>query len=177
MRHTAVSDLLELVQVRRSTRADAPTVIAAIETVCDEEIFFQTDSFVPDRHWEAVLYRPESVPQHLLAVAELEGQIIGHIRLFSGVCGVKDRHVAELGVLVLSPFRGQGVGQLLMAHALDWAGERDLKKMVLSVFATNREAIKLYKRFGFVLEGTRKMQYNIGGQYVDELLMAKFLSD
>ncbi len=172
-----MSDFIERVQVRRSTPADAPAVIAAIETVCAEGIFFQTDSFVPDRHWEAVLHRPEHAPQHLLAVAELEGQIIGHIRLFSGLCGPKDQHVAELGILVLSPYRGRGVGQFLMAYALDWAGERGLKKIVLSVFATNREAIKLYARNGFVLEGTRNMQYNIGGQYVDEMLMAKFLPE
>jgi len=110
-------------------------------------------------------------------VAELEGQIIGHIRLFSGKCGPKDQHVAELGILVLSPYRGRGVGQLLMGYALDWAREQSLKKIVLSVFATNRGAINLYGRSGFVLEGTRKMQYNVGGQYVDEMLMAMFLSE
>ncbi|GAB4534996.1 MAG: GNAT family N-acetyltransferase [Anaerolineae bacterium] len=175
MKASGANHFLEGVRVRRSTPADAPAVIAAIETVCAEGIFFQTDNFVLDRHWEAVLYRPGDAPQHLLAVAELEGQLIGHVRLFSGMCGAKDRHVAELGVLVLPAYRGRGVGQLLVAYALDWAGEQGLKKIVLNVFATNHRALRLYRRLGFVLEGTRKMQYNIKGQYVDEFLMAKFL--
>ena len=168
-------DFLQRVQVRRSVPADAPVIVAAIEAVCAEGIYFQTDAFVPNRHWEAALYHPEGVPQHLLAVVELDGRIIGAVRLFAGMCGPKDRHVAELGIFVLPPYRGQGVGRRLMAYALDWAASQGLTKITLSVFATNRRAIRLYERFGFVLEGRRKMQYNMGGEYVDEILMAKFL--
>lgn len=175
MRDLAARDFLEQVRVRRSTPADAPAIIASIEAVCAEGIFFTTDTFIPDRHWEAALYQPESAPQHLLAVAEWEGKIIGNVRLFSGLHGPKDRHVAELGILVLPPYRGQGVGKCLMAYALDWASQQGLKKIVLSVFATNRIAIKLYEQFGFELEAICKMQYNIRSEYIDEILMAKFL--
>lgn len=168
-------DLLQHVQVRRSVPDDAPAIIAAIEAVCAEGVYFQTDTFVPDRRWEAVLYQPESVPQYLVAVAELEGTIIGVVRLFAGMCGSKDRHVAELGIFVLSPYREHGVGKRLMAWALEWAIQQGIQKITLSVFATNRRAICLYEQFGFVLEGRRKMQYNIGGEYVDEILMARFL--
>jgi RimJ/RimL family protein N-acetyltransferase len=170
------NDLLQLVKVRRSVPGDAPAVVAAIEAVCAEGIYFQTDAFIPDRHWEAVLYRLESVPQHLLAVAELEGEIIGTVRLFAGMCGSKDQHVAELGIFVLPPYREQGVGKRLMTYALDWAAGQDLLKITLSVFATNQRAIHMYEQFGFVLEGKRKMQYNVGGEHVDEILMAKFLT-
>jgi RimJ/RimL family protein N-acetyltransferase len=169
------SDFLQSVQVRQSVPADAPIIVAAIETVCAEGIYFQTDTFIPNRHWKDVLYRPESVPQHLLAVAEMDGEIIGNVRLFAGMCGPKDQHVAELGIFVLQPYRGQGVGECLMSFALDWAAKQGLKKITLSVFATNQRAIRLYERFGFVFEGRRRMQYNIGGEYVDEVLMAKFL--
>jgi RimJ/RimL family protein N-acetyltransferase len=168
-------DSLQRAQVRRSVPADAPAVIAAIETICAEEIYFETDTFVPDRHWEVVLYQPERAPQHLLAVAELDGEIIGTVRLFAGMCGSKDRHVAELGIFVLPPHRGQGVGKQLMSYALDWADIQGLKKITLSVFTTNQQAIRLYEQFGFVLEGKRRMQYNVRGEYVDEVLMARFL--
>ena len=168
------SDFFQGVRVRRSVPADAPAIVAAIESVCAEGIYFQTDTFIPNRHWEAVLYRPESVPQHLSAVAELGGEIVGSVRLFAGMCGPKDRHVAELGIFVLLPYRGQGVGKQLMAYALDWAVSRGLKKITLSVFTTNRRAIRLYEQFGFIVEGERKMQYNIKDEYVDEILMAKF---
>jgi RimJ/RimL family protein N-acetyltransferase len=169
------SGSLQRVQVRRSVPTDAPAIVAAIEAVCAEGMYFQTDTFVPNEHWKAVLDRPESVPQHLLAVAELEGEIIGSVRLFAGMCGPKDRHVAELGILVLPPHRGQGVGRRLMTYALDWATDQGLRKITLSVFATNRRAIRICEQFGFAAEGEREMQYRIQGEYVDEILMAKFL--
>jgi RimJ/RimL family protein N-acetyltransferase len=62
-----------------------------------------------------------------------------------------------------------------MAYALDWAAGQGLKKITLSVFATNRQAIRMYEQFCFATEGRRKMQYSIQGEYVDEVLMAKFL--
>jgi len=83
--------------------------------------------------------------------------------------------VAELGILVLPPHRGQGVGRRLMAYALDWTADQGLKKITLSVFATNRRAIRMYEQLDFTTEGKRKMQYSIQGEYVDEILMAKFL--
>lgn len=171
-----MSNLAQRARVRRAVLADTPGVVRAIEIVCAENVYFQTDTFVLDRHWEAVLYRPESAPQHLLAVADFGGEIIGLVRLFAGMCGPKDWHVAELGILVLPAYRRQGIGALMMGCALDWAAGQTLKKIVLSVFATNHVAIRLYKRFGFSLEATRKMQYNVGGSYIDEFLMAKFLS-
>jgi putative acetyltransferase len=169
-----IQDLAQRVLVRRSTPADAQAVIDCVEAVCAEGIL-QTDTFIIDRHWEAVLHHPESVPQHLLAVAELDGKLIGNVRLFSGMYGSKDRHVADLGILVLSLYRDAGVGKRLMAYAIDWAIGQGLKKITLSVAGNNQRAIHLYKGCGFELEGRRKMQYNIGGEYVDELLMAKFL--
>jgi RimJ/RimL family protein N-acetyltransferase len=168
-------DFLHHVRVRRSVPADAPAIVEAIESICAEGIYFQTDTFVPDRHWETVLHRPESAPHLLLAVAEYNKEIIGTVRLFSSMSDSKDRHVAELGIFVLDPHRERGVGRRLLAYALDWAANQGLKKITLSVFSDNTRAIRLYKSVGFTLEGTRKMQYNVRGVYVDEILMAKFL--
>ena len=46
-----------------------------------------------------------------------------------------------------------------MAAAIEWAQERDLHKLSLSVFAHNEAAIALYRKFGFVEEGRRVKQY------------------
>ncbi|HEU12758.1 MAG TPA: GNAT family N-acetyltransferase, partial [Euryarchaeota archaeon] len=45
----------------------------------------------------------------------------------------------------------------------------------LEVFSTNVNAIELYKKLGFEIEGIRKKQFKIEGNYVDDVLMAKFL--
>jgi hypothetical protein len=163
--------------IRRAAPADAPFVIAGINAVCAEGWYFYTDAFVITPPWEAVLYRPEQTPQHLLMVAQLDGKIVGAARLFSGVYGSKDRHVGEMGAFVLAPWRNQGIGTALVQQALEWAGQRGLEKVVLSVFATNRRAIHVFEKCGFAVEGARRRQYKIAGQYVDELFMARFLED
>jgi ribosomal protein S18 acetylase RimI-like enzyme len=65
----------------------------------------------------------------------------------------------EIGMTVARDRRGQGVGSALMAAAIDWARERGLHKLSLSVFAHNAAGIALYRKYGFVEEGRRVKQY------------------
>ena len=65
----------------------------------------------------------------------------------------------DIGMTVARDRRGQGVGSALMAAAIDWARERGLHKLSLSVFAHNAAGIALYRKFGFVEEGRRVKQY------------------
>jgi RimJ/RimL family protein N-acetyltransferase len=162
--------------IRPAVPYDAARIVAGIEAICAEDIFFVTDRFLPDEQWEAVLHRPETAPDHLLVVAEVGGVFAGCGNLFSGPPGRKDRHVAHLGMYVLKPFRDRGVGTGMMAWMLEWAERMGLKKITLSVLATNQPAIHLYHKFGFEVEGVRRWQYLVAGHYVDSLLMAKFLN-
>jgi hypothetical protein len=165
-------------RIRRATPADAPAILAGIETICAEGIYFAIEHYLPDAQWEAALYKPETVPDHLLVVAEVEGEsFTGNGRLFPGPPGRKDRHVADLGLYVLPSYRRRGLGTLLMDWMLAWARQTGLRKVTLSVLSTNQIAIHLYQKLGFVAEGLRRQQYKIGSQYVDELLMAKFLTN
>lgn len=87
-------------------------------------------------------------------VAVADGEIIGSIHLD------QSRHgYGELGMTVARDWRGRGVGSALLAAGIDWAQERDLHKVSLSVFPHNAGAIALYRKFGFVEEGRRVKQY------------------
>jgi len=50
-----------------------------------------------------------------------------------------------------------------------------LYKVFLSVFDSNKRAIELYRKAGFVQEGRRPCQYMINGQCVAEILMGLLL--
>jgi ribosomal protein S18 acetylase RimI-like enzyme len=87
-------------------------------------------------------------------VAEVAGEIVGQIHVDA------TRHgFGEIGMAVAREWRGRGVGSALMAAAIEWARERGLHKLSLSVFAHNEAAIALYRKFGFVEEGRRSKQY------------------
>jgi RimJ/RimL family protein N-acetyltransferase len=84
----------------------------------------------------------------LAAVAD--GEIIGSLHVQASRFGF-----GEIGMLVARDWRGRGVGSALVAGAIDWARERGLHKLSLSVFPHNAAAIALYLKFGFVEEGRR----------------------
>ncbi|MGC8992263.1 MAG: GNAT family N-acetyltransferase, partial [Thermoplasmata archaeon] len=79
------------------------------------------------------------------------------------------------GIAIKSGFRHEGIGSALMEESIKWAKEQNIEKITLEVFSTNTNAIELYKKFGFEIEGIRKKQFKILGNYVDDVLMAKFL--
>jgi putative acetyltransferase len=81
-------------------------------------------------------------------------------------------HVADVGLMVASDARRQGVGSALLRAAVDWARGAGVRKLELHVFPWNEAAIKLYESFGFEREGYRKGHYRRGGEYVDAILMA-----
>jgi RimJ/RimL family protein N-acetyltransferase len=82
----------------------------------------------------------------------------------------------ELGMLVAREWRGRGVGSALVAAAIEWARERGLHKLSLSVFAHNAAAIALYRKFGFVEEGRRVKHFRrANGELWDSLEMGLLL--
>jgi RimJ/RimL family protein N-acetyltransferase len=113
----------------------------------------------------------------LLAVAEVEGNIIGHGRVFPAGFGHKDRHVAEVGIALLKPYREIRIGTRLLEYMQLWATMAGYEKLAASVFSTNRRALNLFSGSGFVKEGVRARQFKINEQYVDEIFMGRFLDD
>ena len=161
--------------IRQAGPADAEQVISGINAICLEGRAFYTKHFVSTPQWDAVLYHPETSPDHLLLVVEWDGRIIGAGRLFPGGKYTLFRHVAELGIFILKPFRRQGFGTQLLTHLMLWATQRSLEKITLVTFSTNLPAIMFFEKHGFVREGRMRHQIKIEEQYVDLLLMGQFL--
>jgi putative acetyltransferase len=81
-------------------------------------------------------------------------------------------HVADLGLMVASDARRQGVGRALLWSAVEWARGAGVRKLELHVFPWNDAAISLYEAFGFEREGYRTGHYQRAGEDVDAILMA-----
>ena len=82
----------------------------------------------------------------------------------------------EVGMAIAREWRGRGVGSALLAAAIEWARERGLHKLSLSVFAHNASAIALYHKFGFVEESRRLEHFRrANGELWDALEMGLLL--
>ena len=90
---------------------------------------------------------------HLCLVATLGTRVIG-------LCHIsRDQepmlyHIGQLFLVVDREFWGQGLAQVLMEVACDWADHTpDLAKLALTVQTRNSAAIHIYEKFGFATEG------------------------
>ncbi|PYI09381.1 acyl-CoA N-acyltransferase [Aspergillus sclerotiicarbonarius CBS 121057] len=64
---------------------------------------------------------------------------------------------ATLGISLAEEYRGKGYGTEAVNWALDWAFQyAGLHRFVLDVAAFNEDAVKLYRKLGFVEEGRRR---------------------
>ena len=147
-----------------------------INAVASEGKHLQTNAYRPTPTWERLLSEGISHRDGLvLLVAEQNTNIIGFARLIAGINGRKDRHVGNVGIAVRSAYRGRGVGSLLLRELLRVAPLLGCSKLTAELIASNTASRRLLEKFGFLLEGVRRDQYRINGEYVDELLMAIWL--
>ncbi len=161
------------IEVRRSARRDIAPILKLWQAIADERKYIFTERVSPDQRarWS------KSVDDQgiLMAVAEVDGDIVGMLTLGRYGEVDKTKHIRNLGMGVAKRFRGIGVGRALMDYAIRWAKRRGVEKIVLSVFSSNRGAIKLYEEFGFEHEGVRKRQFVIDGRHVGEVMMGRSL--
>lgn len=106
-------------------------------------------------------------------VADYKGSALGCITL-AAERGMRRKHVASLAVAVNPAYHNQGVGTQLLDSAMLLADEwLNIARLELGVFTFNREAIKLYHRFGFAIEGEARAYAYGEGKYQNLLYMAR----
>lgn len=85
-------------------------------------------------------------------------------------------HRGTLGMGVIAPYRGKGIGSRLLEACLAHAPKSKLEKVELSVYTNNAPAIALYRKHGFAEIGVIKDYRRLDGVTYDDLLMERFLS-
>lgn len=85
------------------------------------------------------------------------------------------RHCAVLGMGLLAPHRGRGLGRAMLAAVLREARPQGIHRVELEVYPANRPAIALYERFGFEPEGVKRDARVLDGAREDILCMALLL--
>ena len=74
---------------------------------------------------------------------------------------------------IVAAYRRRGIGSRMLATTLELAWAHGIRRAELNVRVDHAPAIALYRRFGFVEEGTCRNYINIDGVDYDALLMAR----
>ncbi|WP_347319904.1 GNAT family N-acetyltransferase [Rossellomorea sp. RS05] len=106
--------------------------------------------------------------------AEASGEFVGYIMIMAESTR-KTSHRAYMVIGIRKDWRGKGLGKSLIREGIEWAKERSLTRLELTVVTDNEPAIALYRKMGFEIEGTKRQSLYIDGQYHDEYYMAQLL--
>lgn len=109
-----------------------------------------------DQPWNERMFIPEVEDENAYYLVGVRGD---EVICYGGFHKVLDEaHITNIAVRADS--RGRGIGTLLMSELISRARMLGVKYMTLEVRDNNENAIKLYKSFGFTVEGIRKRYYN-----------------
>ncbi|MEY9843604.1 N-acetyltransferase family protein [Streptacidiphilus sp. MAP5-3] len=156
--------------LRPAVAADGYEVYA-LEYRCwspESEVSERPDPPLPD----STAFRDERhQPEHML-VAELDGRIVGWVRVLPPTPLTSNAHIRAIqGLLVAPEARGHGLGHRLLDAALLKAREEGARRVTLRVLGGNSVARSLYEKAGFTVTGVQPGEFLLAGAYVDDVLM------
>lgn len=161
--------------VRPADEDDREAVAALVREVAEEGAIVVDERVADAIARDGALVRRNERESRMVFVAErrADGDIVGWVHL-QGFDLPARSHTAELTVGVAPDYREQGVGSTLLERGIAWADD-DCIKVYQSLPATNEEALDLLDDHGWEREATRADHYEVGGEFVDEVQLAKRL--
>lgn len=79
-----------------------------------------------------------------------------------------------LNISVRADLQGKGLGLLLLDRVAGMSREQGMTSILLEVRPSNRRALSVYERYGFVRIGLRKAYYPAGGQTREDAIVMRF---
>jgi ribosomal protein S18 acetylase RimI-like enzyme len=135
-------------KIRQATALDIDAMAMLLA-----QLFSIEQDFTPDKSKQRIgLEKLLRAADAYVFVAEANGEVVAMATLQvlistaeGGRCGLIE------DVVVQSAFRGQGVGQALMAHLVDWANIQRLTRLQLLADRDNQPALAFYKKQGWLV--------------------------
>lgn len=154
-----------MLEFRSTLIEDAYALADCIGRIARERHFLaSTTGFSSEQIREFVQFLKECGGVHVVAVDG--NDIVGWCDITPGAFEGLN-HVGHLGMGLLPNYRGKGWGQKLLSNALASAFSGALERVDLEVFASNAQAIKLYRNAGFREEGRKRNARKLDSQYDD----------
>ena len=142
--------------IRNATMDDAKSVLENTKIIREETDFLLS---YPDEinfsveEKEEFLKNKENSSCEIQICSVVNDRIVG----LAGISAVgskdKVKHRAEFGISIEKAYYGKGIGTALTQACIDCAKTAGYRQLELEVVAENKNAIALYKKFGFTETG------------------------
>lgn len=164
--------------IRKATEGDAgelTNIEAQIGGESDNLTFGRDDFYLTEEQEREFIRNTSNRENCIFIVGLIDGRIIGSLTFIASP-RKRMMHRGELGIAVLKQFWGIGVGNFLMDYLFRWVNSNGIiNKVDLSVREDNINAINLYMKWGFKIEGRISKGLYINGKYYDLYNMGKII--
>jgi GNAT superfamily N-acetyltransferase len=133
--------------IEQATLEDLPQLTELLR-----DLFTHEGDFVPDpvRQMRGLRLILENPSRGRIFVIRQNGIILGMINLLFTISTAEGGFVIVLeDLVVLDEYRRHGIGGLLLEHAVEYAGNKDFKRITLLTDRINADAHRFYKKHGF----------------------------
>jgi len=163
--------------IREAICEDAEKVIAVIKNAEESNfmLFGPGERKLETEQFTKFIENINKNSQSALFIAEIEKNVVGYLIVQGNNMPSRVSHRAYIVVGIHSDFRGRKIGTALFSHLDDWAKEKGIHRLELTVMANNAAGVALYEKKGFEIEGTKRNSLYVDGEYIDEYFMAKLL--
>lgn len=163
---------------RRANTGDAQKIVDFYNYVGGETTFlsFEKDEYPLNVEEQiASIQALDGNPNNIMLMA-MDGDEIAGIATISSSHKIKARHEGELGIVVARKYQGLGIGSELIRQLIEWArGNGVTTRIRLDTRTDNTDAVSLYLKFGFIVEGCCKNSTLLNGRYYDLYIMGMML--
>lgn len=142
--------------IRNATITDAKGVLENTKIIREETDFLLS---YPDEinfsveEKEKFLEDKENSPCEIQICALVDDRIVGLAGISAVGLKEKVKHRAEFGISIEKAYYGKGIGTALTKACIECAKTAGYRQLELEVVAENKNAIALYKKFGFTETG------------------------
>ncbi|MBQ7413072.1 MAG: GNAT family N-acetyltransferase [Alphaproteobacteria bacterium] len=161
------------VTLRQAEMSDYESVNLYLNKIATETIYTQ---YYPGRSVATPDQFQKDIQNNLYCLARDEEKIIGAVsaKVLEPNHPWKNK-ICRFGVHVLKAYQNQGLGNQLMVVLEEWAKNRQLHKIEAVVRDENRQALALYIKHGFIIEGFRHDTALIDGVWHGDYDIGKVL--
>ena len=162
--------------IREARREDAEGIIAVMRNAEESNfmLFGPGERKLEPKQFAIFIDKICNKFNSALFIAEIEHKIVGYL-IVQGDTPSRIAHRAYIVIGIHSDFRGRGIGTALFTKLDDWAKDKGIHRLELTVMVDNTVGVALYKKMGFEIEGTKRHSLCVNGSYVDEYYMSKLL--
>ena len=160
--------------IREAKVKDAGKLLRFVNEISSESDFltFGPGEFeLSDTEEEDFIRDCLSSDNQLFLLGSIDDTIVAILH-FSGGLRPRIRHSGEFGMSVRKKLWGFGIGSFMLDTFINWAKEsKIISKINLRVRTDNQNAIHLYEKKGFTVEGTIHKEVFLDGKYFDHFWM------